>query len=75
MACNTAWLLHSKILQSMSERVPAYVLRRKIQMDDAYLGGERLGGKVGRVSKNKVSMDAAVSLNVVYYPIHKLIPT
>ena len=44
---DTAWLLHNKILRAMSEREDAYVLRGKIQMDDAYLGGERPGGKAG----------------------------
>ena len=31
-----AWLLHNKILRAMTEREEAYVLRGKIQMDDAY---------------------------------------
>jgi transposase-like protein len=40
----TAWLLHNKILRSMNEREEAYLLRGKIQMDDAYLRGELPGG-------------------------------
>ena len=35
---DTAWLLHNKFLPAMTEREEAYVLRGKIQMDDAYLG-------------------------------------
>ena len=42
---DTAWLLHNKILRAMADREEAYLLRGKIQMDDAYLGGERPGGK------------------------------
>ena len=45
---DTAWLLHNKILKAMSEQEEACVLRGKIQLDDAYLGGERPGGKAGR---------------------------
>ena len=62
---DTAWLLHNKILHAMTERDEAYLLRGKIQMDDAYLGGERPGGKAGRGSENKIPIVAAVSLNDV----------
>lgn len=34
-------------MQAMSEREEAYLLRGKVQIDDAYLGGERCGGKLG----------------------------
>ena len=34
---DTAWLLHNKILRAMADREEAYLLRGKIQMDDAYL--------------------------------------
>jgi hypothetical protein len=67
---DTAWLLHNKILTAMTEREDAYVLRGKIQMDDAYLGGERTGGKAGRGSENKIPIVAAVSLNEAGHPIH-----
>ena len=67
---DTAWLLHNKILRAMSEREEAYVLRGKIQMDDAYLGGERPGGKAGRGSENKVPIVAAISLNEAGHPVH-----
>jgi hypothetical protein len=39
------------------------VLQGKVQVDEAYLGGERVGGKAGRGSENKVPFVAAVSLN------------
>jgi hypothetical protein len=34
-----------------------------VQIEDAFLGGERSGGKVGRASENKVPFVIAVSLN------------
>jgi hypothetical protein len=34
----TAWMLHNKIMQAMGEREKSYVLRVKVQLDDAYLG-------------------------------------
>ena len=36
------------------------MLREKIQMDDAYLGGERACGKVGLGSKNNITISARV---------------
>ena len=59
----TTWLIHHKLMQAMTSREDRYVLEGKVQVDDAYLGGERTGGKVGRGSENKVSFIAAVSLN------------
>ena len=46
------------------------MLRGKIQVDDAYLGGERPGGKAGRGSENKIPIVAAISLNEAGHPIH-----
>jgi transposase-like protein len=64
----TAWLVHNKIMQAMSERKEAYALRGKVQVDDAYLGGERCGGKPGRGSENKVPIVAAVSIDEAGHP-------
>lgn len=58
----TAWLIHHKLMQAMADREHRYVLAGSVQVDDAYLGGERTGGKVGRGSENKVPFIAAVSL-------------
>jgi len=58
----TAWLMQHKLMQAMADREACYTLEGKIQVDDAYLGGERTGGKVGRGSENKVAFVAAVSL-------------
>ena len=55
----TAWLMKLKLLQVMTERESSRVLKGRVEIDDAYLGGER-PGKRGRGSENKVSFVAAV---------------
>ena len=71
----TAWLIHHKLMQVMAEREDRYVLEGAVQIDDAYLGGERSGGKVGRGSENKVPFVAAVSLSDDSRPLRiKLTP-
>lgn len=65
----TAWLIQHKLMQTMINREDRYLLGGKIQVDDAYLGGERTGGKVGRGSENKPPFVAAVSLSEVGHPI------
>jgi hypothetical protein len=64
----TAWLMHHKLMQAMAEREDRYQLSGAVQLDDAYLGGERLGGKAGRGSENKVSFVAAVSVDDEGHP-------
>jgi len=54
--------MHHKLMQAMVAREDRYVLEGKGYLDDAYLGGRRAGGKVGRGSENKVTFIAAVSL-------------
>ena len=66
----TAWLLHHKINNAMSEQEAARLLEGAVQLDDAYLGGERSGGKVGRGSENKAPFVAAVSVNDTGQPVH-----
>jgi len=71
----TAWLIHHKLMQAMAVREEHYVLEGHVQVDDAYLGGERSGGKVGRGSENKVPFVAAVSLSDDGHPLRtKLTP-
>jgi transposase-like protein len=65
----TAWLIQQKLMQAMSERDTLYTLQGNVQVDDAYLGGERVGGKAGRGSENKVPFVAAVSLNTEGHPM------
>jgi hypothetical protein len=59
----TAWLLHQKINRAMATQDANHQLSGAVQLDDAYLGGERTGGKAGRGSENKVPFVAAVSVN------------
>jgi len=68
--CCTAWLLYNKIRQVMREREKSYVLRGKVQLDNAYLDAEHNGGKPDRGSENKVPIVAAVSLDEAGHPIH-----
>ena len=57
---NTAWKIHHKLKQVMLEREQSAPLEGRIEMDDAYLGGERSGGKRGRGSPGKTPFVAAV---------------
>ena len=57
----TAWRLKHKIMQAMVEREETRQLAGFVQVDDAYLGGERNGGKPGRGSENKQPFVIAVS--------------
>lgn len=56
----TAWRLKHKIMQAMTERESTRRLTGSVQIDDAYLGGERNGGKRGRGSENKQAFVIAV---------------
>ena len=58
---DTAWKLKHKIMQAMTEREASRQLTGFVQIDDAYLGGERNGGKPGRGSENKQAFVVAVS--------------
>lgn len=54
-----AWLMKHKLLQVMAEREEQRVLDGRIEIDDAYLGGQK-PGKPSRGSQNKVSFVVAV---------------
>ncbi len=56
----TAWLIKHKLLEVMRLREQTRRLDGRVELDDAYLGGERSGGKSGRGSENKVPFLAAV---------------
>lgn len=56
----TAWRLKHKLTQVMCEREEKRILQGRIEIDDAYLGGEQPGGKAGRGSENKIPFIAAV---------------
>jgi hypothetical protein len=49
-----------KIMRAMSEREESRKLQGFVQIDDAYLGGERHGGQPGRGSENKPPFVIAV---------------
>jgi ribosomal protein L37AE/L43A len=65
----TAWLIKRKLTEVMCQRESNRVLEGRVEMDDAYLGGQRTGGKVGRGSENKVSLVAAVQTTADGKPV------
>ena len=57
----TAWLMTHKLMRAMAEREAAKPkLSGRVEVDDAYLGGERTGGKRGRGAAGKTPFVAAV---------------
>ena len=64
----TAWLLKHKLLEVMLQREAPRRLSGRVEIDDAYLGGEH-EGKAGRGSENKVPFVAAVQTNSKNHPI------
>lgn len=56
----SAWMLKHKLMEAMRERERPRTLRGTVQVDEAFLGGQRSGpGSLGR--KGKVALLAAVS--------------
>jgi transposase-like protein len=66
----SAWRLKHKLIQVMYERENSRVLEDRVEIDDAYLGGERRGGKTGRGSENKIPFLAAVQTDMAGHPIY-----
>ena len=66
---NTAWMMHHKLSQVMMERDQGKPLDGRVEMDDAYLGGERNGGKRGRGSPGKMAIVVAVETTPDRKPI------
>jgi ribosomal protein L37AE/L43A len=56
---DTAWLIKQKLMEAMRQRNHIYKLAGDVQIDDAYLGGER-PGKPGRGAANKTPFVIAV---------------
>ena len=56
----TAWLVQHKLMDVMRVREDARQLDGRVEIGDAYLDGERSGGKVRRGSENRVPFVAAV---------------
>lgn len=57
---NATWRMKQKLMQVMMERDHAKPLSGFIEIDDAYLGGERTGCKPGRGAEGKTPFIAAV---------------
>ncbi len=66
---NTAWLLKQKLMQTMRERDDSKPLSGSIQVDDAFWGGERRGGKRGRGAEGKTPFVAAVACDTDGRPL------
>lgn len=64
----TAWLVHHKLMAAMAKCDVQEPLAGSVQLDDAYLGGER-PGVGGRGSPNKVPIVAAVSTSDAGHPM------
>lgn len=65
----TAWKIHHKLAQAMMERDEGRRLEGRIEMDDAYLGGRKSGGKRGRGSPGKLPFVAAVETTTEGKPV------
>lgn len=64
----SAWRLKHKLMQAMVEREAGRQLGGLVQIDDAYLGGKRPGGKPGRGSENKRPFLIAVQTDSEGHP-------
>jgi hypothetical protein len=65
-----AWRMKHKLMQVMFERERTTKLSHRVEVDDAYLGGENPGGKSGRGSENKVPFIAAIQTNNQNNPLY-----
>jgi len=65
----TAWLLKHKVMEVMRVREDTRQLSGRVEIDDAYLGGELSGGKAGRGCENKVPFIAAVQTTEAGQPV------
>jgi transposase-like protein len=65
----TAWKVKHKLAQVMMERDATKYLSGRIEIDDAYIGGERTGGKRGRGAAGKTPFVAAVETTPEGKPI------
>lgn len=65
----TAWKIKHKLKQVMLERDAGKPLTGRVELDDAYLGGERTGGKRGRGAPGKTPFVAAVETTADGKPV------
>ncbi|MDB4222349.1 IS1595 family transposase [Granulosicoccus sp.] len=66
---NAAWPMKHKLMQVMMEREHHKKLSGFIELDDAYLGGERTGCKRGREAEGKTPFVAAVETTDEHCPV------
>ena len=66
---NAAWRMKHKLMQVMMEREQHKKLSGFIEIDDAYLGGERTGCKRGRGAEGKTPFVAAVETTDDHCPV------
>jgi transposase-like protein len=65
----TAWKIKHKLKQVMLERDSTKRLTGRVEIDDAYVGGERTGGKRGRGAPGKTPFVAAVETSLDGKPV------
>src|SRR5512147_848906 len=65
----TAWTAKHKLKQVMLERDAKKRLIGRVEMDDAYLGGQRSGGKRGRGAAGKTPIVASVETTAEGRPV------
>ena len=68
MSYRSAWLMKHKILEAMRLAEGDRRLDGRVEIDDAYLGGECPGGGPGRGSGNKTAFVAAVQTTAAGHP-------
>ena len=66
----TAWLIKHKFTEAMRLTEQPRQLHGRVEVDDAYLGGEIHGAKSGRGSPNKVAFVAAVQTTESGEPVY-----
>ena len=69
---SAAWRVKHKLMQVMYERELSTKLSGRVEVDDAYLGGELPGGKAGRGSENKIPFIAAIQTNANHNPVYAI---
>ncbi len=71
VSCKTAWLLKHKLMHTMSQRDARYLLHGRVEIDDAYLAGERAGHiNRGRKPTDKTAFAAAVQTRTDGRPLY-----
>jgi transposase-like protein len=67
---SSSWRIRHKLQIAMIEKDKDMLLCKRVEIDDAYLGGKKPGGKAGRGSENKVPFLAAVETDYKGNPLN-----